>query len=290
MADVFDQYQDVDLSRGRLRVYQAGPRGAPCVVLLHGSMLDTAALTWRHLMPVLARDRHVVAMDLPRHGGSRPWAGLLDQARMEGVVEELLDHLGIYRAVLVGLSMGGGVGIGYALSRPKRVEALVAINPGGLDGTRPLHSLTWLVLKCGPLLRWTARWVALPWVLRRAMRQIFTQGAGTRDFEVLMGLIQAEARRRVQHREQALDDWQIASYGPRRMLLDFNPELHRLRVPSLWVHGRQDTLVTGSVVHRAVELTPGAELVEIEGAGHLATLDQPDAVNEAIVSFLNELD
>ncbi|MER7078561.1 Pimeloyl-ACP methyl ester carboxylesterase [Saccharopolyspora kobensis] len=288
-TDVFAEHQDVELAQGPLRVYQAGPEGAPCVVLLHGAMLDTAELTWRHLMPVLARDRRVVAVDLPRHGGSRPWAGVLDQARMERVVEELLDHLGVSRAVLVGLSMGGGIGIGYALARPERVAGLVAINPGGLDDKRPLQWLTWLSLQCSPLLRWSARWVASPSVLRRSMVRTFVRGEGTRDFEALMELIGAEARRRSEHGERALDDWQIAAYGPRRMRLNHLPELPRLRVPSLWVHGREDTLVSRAVMRRAVESAPGAVLAEIGGAGHLAPLDQPDAVAEAVVSFLDRL-
>ncbi|MDA3645438.1 alpha/beta hydrolase [Saccharopolyspora indica] len=287
---VFADHQDVDLPQGPLRVYQAGPAGAPCVVLLHGAMLDTAELTWRHLMPALARDRRVVAVDMPRHGGSRPWEGLLDQARMERVVEELLDHLGVSRAVLVGLSMGGGVGIGYALARPERVAGLVAINPGGLDDKRPLQLLTWLSLQCSPLLRWSMRWAASPSVLRRSMLRTFARGEGTRDLGVLMELIGAEARRRVEHGERALDDWQIAAYGPRRMRLNHIPELPRLRVPSLWVHGREDALVGRAVMRRAVAAAPGAVLAEIGGAGHLAPLDQPDEVAAAITSFLDGLD
>ncbi|MER6990354.1 alpha/beta hydrolase [Saccharopolyspora hirsuta] len=289
-ADVFARYQDVWLPQGPLRVYRAGPEGAPCVVLLHGAMLDTAELTWRHLMPVLARDRQVVAVDMPRHGGSRPWVGLVDQARMERVVDELLDHFGISRAALVGLSMGGGVGIGYALARPERVSGLVAINPGGLDDKRPWQLLTWLGLQWGALLRWSARWVASPSLLRRSMVKTFTQGEGTRDFEVLMGLIEAEARRRVEHGERALDDWQIAAFGPWRMRLNHTLALAGLRVPSLWVHGKLDTLVSEAVMRRAAESAPRASYVGIDGAGHVALLDQPDAVNGAIVSFLDGLD
>ncbi|GAA4616509.1 alpha/beta fold hydrolase [Saccharopolyspora hordei] len=288
-TDVFSSYQDVRLPQGPLRIYRAGPREALSVVLLHGAMLDTAAFTWHHLAPVLARDRDVVAVDMPRHGGSRPWTGLLDQARMEAVLDEVLDHLGISRAVLVGLSMGGGIATGYALSRPERVAGLVAINPGGLDDERPLQLLTWLALRSSTLLRWASRWMVSPWLLRRSMARTFVHGEHTRDFAVLMRMVEAEARRRAEHGDPALDDWQVAAYGPRRMVLNHTPGLRRLQVPSLWVHGRKDTLVSQAVVRRAAESAPGARWVEVDDAGHLAPLDEPEAVGGAIVSFLDGL-
>jgi pimeloyl-ACP methyl ester carboxylesterase len=283
----FARWTDVRLSGGPLRVYDSGPRDAPAVLLLHGAMLDTAPFTWRHLFPALARDRRVVAPDLPRHGGSRPWPGTLDQPALEAVVHELLDRLGIDRAALVGLSMGGGIAIGYALAHPERVAALVPINPGGLDGVRPLQFLTWLNLQSDPLLRWLTRMTAVPGILRGpTVRGLADR---TADLPGLVRLAEAEARARVAHGERVLDDWQISAYGPWRMRLDFTPQLHRLAVPSLWLHGRDDRFVRGSVVRRAASLAPGARFAEVEDAGHFAPLEQPDRVQDLVEDFLTEV-
>ena len=288
-VDPFARHSVLQFSGGPLRVYESGPPDAPAVLLLHGAMLDTAPFTWRHLLPALAGERRVVAPDLPRHGGSRPWRGTLDQPAMEAVVEELLDRLEIGRAALVGLSMGGGIAIGYALGHPERVAALVPINPGGLDAVRPLQFLTWLNLQSDPLLRWSARVAAMPGVLRGATLRNLAARAATRDRRELIRLVEAEARARVVHGERALDDWQIAAYGPWRMRLDFTPHLHRLAVPSLWLHGRADTFVRGEVVRRAAALAPGARFVEIDGAGHVAPLDRPGRVRELVTGFLDEV-
>ncbi|WP_049557102.1 alpha/beta fold hydrolase [Nonomuraea sp. SBT364] len=275
------------LDGGPLSVHRHGDPAAPPVVLLHGGMLDTAPLIWRHLMPALADRWQVIAPDLPGHGGSRPWSGTLDQPRLEGVLDDLLDRLGVGRAAFVGLSLGGGLATGYALTRPRRVSALVAINPGGLDDTRPWHFLTWLLLRYKPPLRWAMRWLASSAYLRRSMAGTLTDGERTRDFAEVMALTEAEARARAAHGEAVLDDWQITAYGPRRMRLNHSSRLHGLSVPSLWVHGDRDTAVTEAVVRRAASLAPGGRFASVPGAGHLAPLDRPDVVSNLVLEFLD---
>ncbi|MBM7789677.1 alpha/beta fold hydrolase [Tenggerimyces flavus] len=285
--DAFAHPRTLRLDGGPLGVYEAGPADAPTVVLLHGAMLDTAALTWRHLMPALAARWNVLAVDLPRHGLSRPWTGRVDQPRMETVLDELLEQVGVRQTSLVGLSMGAGVALGYALTRPDRVSALVAMNPGGLDARRPWQLLTWLVLRSGALLRASTRWTAGPRYLRRTMSRHLANGTRTRDFDVLMRLIEAEARQRVEHREPALDDWQVDAYGPTSMRLDFTPSLPVLRMPSLWLHGRDDPLVTEGVMRRAAALAQNGEFRSVDGAGHLIPLDAPDQIAEVVGTFLD---
>ncbi|MFB4293348.1 alpha/beta fold hydrolase [Nonomuraea sp. ATR24] len=277
------------LDGGPLSVHRSGDPAAPPVVLLHGAMLDVAPLIWRHLIPALAGTRHVIAPDLPRHGGSRPWTGTLDQQRLEGVLDDMLDRLGVARAPFVGLSMGGGLATGYALTRPERVSALVAVNPGGLDDVRPWQFVTWLALRSRPALRWTMKWLASSAYLRRSMVDALTEGERTRDFAEVMAMTEAEARARAAHGEAALDDWQITAYGPRRMRLNHLPHLHRLAVPSLWVHGEHDTAVNEAVVRRAASLAPGGRYAVVPGAGHLAPLDRPDEVNALVMGLLDEV-
>ena len=288
---VFDHPEDLTLPGGPIRLYRAGPAIGPPVVLLHGAMYDQAPLLWRHVMPLLAADRDVIAVDLPRHGGSRPWTGVLDQARLEQVLEAVLDHAGAERAHLVGLSMGGGLALGYALNRPGRVAGLVVSAPGGIDDVRPWQFLTWLCLRTPGLLRWSAVWLAAyPGLLRASLARSLAAGERTPGFAELVRIAEAEAQGKRRHRERAVDDWQITAYGPRRMRLNFLPRLPGLAVPSLWLWGRRDTLVGERAMRRAVAAAPGARLEIIEDAGHVAPLDRPAEFARLVRDFLGEVD
>ena len=287
----FDHPEDLTLPGGPIRLYRAGPAIGPPVVLLHGAMYDQAPLLWRHVMPLLAADRDVIAVDLPRHGGSRPWTGVLDQARLEQVLEAVLDHAGAERAHLVGLSMGGGLALGYALNRPGRVAGLVVCAPGGIDDVRPWQFLTWLCLRTPGLLRWSAVWLAAyPGLLRASLARSLAAGERTPGFAELVRIAEAEAQGKRRHRERAVDDWQITAYGPRRMRLNFLPRLPGLAVPSLWLWGRRDTLVGERAMRRAVAAAPGARLEIIEDAGHVAPLDRPEEFAGLVKDFLDGVD
>ncbi|GAB3484877.1 alpha/beta fold hydrolase [Nocardiopsis coralliicola] len=287
-ATPFPEPTTVPASGGPLRLYQAGPEGTgPPVLLLHGAMLDTAPLIWHSLFWHLARTRRVLAVDMPRHGGSRPWEGVLDQPAMERMVDDLLKHAGIERVALVGLSMGGGVSVGYALRSPERVAALVALAPGGVESRRALQHTTWRFLQSERHLRRWNRWLFHPAALRWSMRFHLTAGARTPGFERFMELTLQEARRRLDAGERALDDWQIHSYGPRAMALDFGPRLPGLAVPSLWLHGEHDIAVSGAAVRRAAALAPRGRFARIDAAGHLSPLDRPAEVNDLVGGFLD---
>ncbi|MEV0895065.1 alpha/beta fold hydrolase [Promicromonospora sp. MEB111] len=283
----FDDVRDLTVAGGPVRLCTSGRSDAPPVLLLHGAMLDTAELDWMHVAPALAERFRVLAIDLPRHGGSRPWSGPVDQPLLQRVVIGLLDQLGIERAALVGLSMGGGVSIGTALDHPDRVSAAVLLAPGGLGARRPAQLVTWLSTRTPGLLRATTAWLARsPRAVRRSLADNLQHGADTPGFERAVELAQREAEQKARHREPALDDWQSLSFGPFAMRTDFLPALHRLSVPTLWVRGSEDPLVLQPELDAAVAAAPGARSAVLPGAGHLSTLDQPDRVAALVEEFL----
>ena len=278
---------DLIVCGGPVRLYRAGAAGPP-VLLLHGAMLDTGQGVWHDVIAPLARDHRVHVIDLPRHGGSRPWAGHLDDAFYRRFVGELLDALGLDRVSLVGLSLGGGVATGFALDHPDRVSALVAIGPGGLGARRPHQFLTWAMLRMPGLLRWCS-WILarFPWLIRSSLAANLTAGADTPGFERIISSAVQEARQKNRYGERALDDWQIAAYGPRAMRHDLTPQLHRLAVPTLWVRGDRDPLVGAAELDAAHAQTPDSQLVTIAGAGHIVTYDQPDEFVRVVRAFLS---
>ena len=110
--------------------YEVAGAGEPTVILLHGGMLDNTM--WDEQFELLATSHRVIRYDASAHGQS----ALPPEAYWDHVdLRELMDHLQIDRAVLVGLSMGGRVAIDMALEEPSRVQAVVAVS-SGLGGYR----------------------------------------------------------------------------------------------------------------------------------------------------------
>jgi pimeloyl-ACP methyl ester carboxylesterase len=287
VASAFAEHVDMTVAGGPVRLYRSGENGPP-VLLLHGGALDTAEGVWRSVAPTLARDYRVHAIDLPRHGASRSWPGNLNSEFFQTLISDLLEQLNLPRVAIIGLSLGGGIGIGYALQHPDRVSALVAIGPGGIGAKRKFHVFTWLVVRTPGLMRLTAMYLAhSPKRLRRSMADSLTAGADTPGFDAIVDSALDEAKAKSRHRERVLDDWMINAIGPFRMRLDYIPVLPRLRVPSLWLRGDRDSLVTHAELSAAAAAAPGSDVATVLDAGHIVTYDQPDEVSRMLSDFLS---
>jgi pimeloyl-ACP methyl ester carboxylesterase len=116
----------LDLSGGDLEVVERGPKTAPPIVLIH--CFTCAVNYWDGMIPRLARQHRVIAVDLLGHGGSeKPSSGYSVSSQAE-VVAEALGKLGVRDAEVVGHSLGGPVAIALAEQSPQLVNRLVAID------------------------------------------------------------------------------------------------------------------------------------------------------------------
>jgi pyruvate dehydrogenase E2 component (dihydrolipoamide acetyltransferase) len=116
----------IDAGGKRLRVLDLGGGDAIPVVLVHGFGADLN--TWMFTQPVLAEDRHAVALDLPGHGGStKQLDAAVDGSSFAADIDRALGVLGIERAHLVGHSMGGAITLHFAAWQPERVASLTLI-------------------------------------------------------------------------------------------------------------------------------------------------------------------
>lgn len=289
MSPVFETETDLSVLGGPVRLYRTGEDG-PAVLLLHGAMLDTAHGVWHNIVPQLAADHRVYAIDMPRHGGSRPWKGMLGDAFYSRFLAELLDQLELDDAALVGLSMGGGVAHRFALSHPDRVSALVAIEPGAVESRYRFQFLIWAAQRAPGFLR-LCTWVMArtPGSLRSGMSTHLTDGADTPGFERIIALAMEEARQKDRYGEKALDDWQIDWFGPIKMSFHSVPRLHRLTVPTLWVAGARSRSIDPAAIAAAHAATPDSRMVTIADAGHIVPYDRPDELGAALRTFFAEV-
>jgi pimeloyl-ACP methyl ester carboxylesterase len=115
---------------GALELYHERHGQGPPLVLLHGAF-GTIESCFADLLPALATDFEVLAVELQGHGRTRDIARPLSYEQMAGDIAALLEALDIPRPHLVGYSMGGAVGLQLALDQPELVDRLVFA--GGAD-------------------------------------------------------------------------------------------------------------------------------------------------------------
>ena len=145
------------VARGDLRLHyvERGPADGPPVVLLHGLLLSSR--TMERLAAGLP-DHRVYLLDLHGHGRStRPRD--VDRYSVDELTDDvvaLLDHLGIERAVVGGMSLGANVTLQLALRHPERVRAMILEMPvfaRGLPIGRPAFTaLSWFFAGAAPVL------------------------------------------------------------------------------------------------------------------------------------------
>jgi pimeloyl-ACP methyl ester carboxylesterase len=247
------------------------------LLLLHG--ITGHARTWDHLASALQPAFHVIALDQRGHGDSQ-WApgGDYSVGAMAGDVERLVDHLGLGRVLLLGLSMGGRVSIAFAGMHPERVEQLVIVDIGpdiAPEGMERIRS----AIGTAPE-RFTTEDEALEYV----------RGANPRYDEV-------ELRRRVAHGLTRLPDGGFAwkydkaireamRLGTRREVMNLWEPLARITCPTLLVRGAESDIFSPEIAKHMLSTLPDGRLIEIAGASHTVPGDQPEAFAVAVRSFL----
>lgn len=288
------KHHDIQVCGGPMSVYEAGIKGRPAVVMLHGAMYDEARFIWDQMFPFLSRYYHVFALDTPRHGKSRPWEGNLDHLRLMDILHNTFGQLELEQFSLVGLSMGGGLSIEYASLYPDKVSSMVLFEPGGLGETVDYEFMTWLYIKFPGMLRMLSRkYVKKDQAyLKKLLESIYVGGSTPTDPDRLIAILADEIKGKYNCGENDMDDWQLNGIGPFRLKWNLLDKIPLIKCPTLWLRGADSTLVKQSEMERAVKLATDsgteATLETIPNAGHILPLERPDQANEATKAFLDK--
>lgn len=267
----------VDLGDGlRVHVRDEGSRGAPVLVLLHGSNSDLH--TWDAWTQRLVSTHRVVRFDQIGHGltGSSPTRDY-STAAFVSTVDRLTTKLGIAKFALAGSSMGGGIAWQYAVAHPDRLTGLILVDASGApDLTKQELPLAFRLART-PGARELMLNITPRSIIADGVRQSFGDARLVTD---------------------AMIDryWELLRYpGNRQATLDrfttpravTDPvRLAALQVPTLILWGERDRLLPASGARWFGERISGARVVVYPGVGHLPMEEVADRSSVDILDFL----
>jgi len=242
----------------------------PPVVLLHG--IGGNRTNWHGQLRALAPDFTGVAWDARGYGLSGDYAGPLAFEDFADDLARLLDHLGVETAHLVGLSMGARILMEFHRHHAARFASLVLCDcfPSFDASMTPEKRAEFLQLRQKPLLEGQTFADLAPALVRSLVGPAAGPTVVAALTESILGL-----------RKDSYLKTLAATQG-----YDRAAELENIAVPTMLIFGADDRLTPPSIGHAMADRIAGAELVVIEGAGHLVNLEKPEQFNETLRRFL----
>ena len=231
----------------------------PLVLFLHG--IRGNRRNWNLQLPVFAQHFRAAAWDARGYGDSDDYEGPLHFDHLTGDVLRVAEHLKADKLHLVGLSMGGRIARNVALHYPERLHSLTLIN-----STPGFDSLSTDQVRRFVVERKTRT--------ADSVRQLLGSRARPGAYEEL-----TESISRL-HEKSYLKTVEAS------VAQDRAAPIEAIRVPTLIIGGDEDTVYPPELAQEMARRIPGAQLVMMEGAGHLVNLEQPERFDAAVLPFL----
>jgi pimeloyl-ACP methyl ester carboxylesterase len=260
-----DVVRDTAEVNGTRLYYEVAGAGSP-VILLQGGNLPLEM--WDDQFAELARAHRVVRYDARGFGRSAPKSG--PYASHDDLLA-LLQHLGIEKASLVGLSLGGRVAVDFALEHPEMVDRLVLAGPGLSGFAWSNEREPWVDTLVAAYDRRDSVGMALSWLQSGYMKPAMRDSALAARLRELTSLnasmwMQPDS-------ETVLEPPAVG-------------RLASLRAPTLVIVGSLDISDIQRIVDTLATTVPGARKVVIEDAGHMVNMERPLEFTAAVREFL----
>jgi len=266
----------LDLPSGEIQMVERGPKDGPPIVLIH--CFTCAIDWWNGVIPALAREHRVVAIDLLGHGGSeKPGSGYTpeNQAR---VLAEALEQLGVADATVAGHSLGGSVAVALAEGAPSLVDrvAIVDMPPDRTYGD--LGFIAGLAFK--PVLGEALWTIKADFSVEQGLQVAFAP-----DYEVPGAFVEDVKRMTYTAYDQSPsgnEDYLDRSSLDRRMAA--------VDKPLMVIMGAEEQIVDDPqrALDQFAASVPSAQTHLIPGAGHSPNVEKPGRTAALILAFANE--
>jgi 3-oxoadipate enol-lactonase len=241
------------------------------IVLLHGLLFDGGM--WARQVEPLAALGRVLVIDGPGHGKSE----MPPPFTLEDHTDALMDALTTLDApnvVFVGLSWGGMLSLRAAIKFGSRVKAMALLDTSA-DAEAKSRAVKYRLFAS------FSRRFGLPlWFVQRELAHVMF---GPDTLASQPDIVERFTRTVNGYSRDGLARAAKAVVIRRTSVLD---KLPQIRTPTLVVCGRDDAATEPRHSEELAARIPGAKLVWIERAGHMSAIEQPEAVNQAIVPFV----
>ena len=245
-----------------------GAEGAPW--LTFSNSLNTNLSLWDGQVALLADRFRILRYNTRGHGGTEAPPGPYDLEDLAGDIVALWDALEIERSHFVGLSIGGMTGQALALGWPERIGKFV------LAGTRADFTGDFAT------------------VVPQMIAQVEREGLGPLQEQMpLRWFTEAVRAARPELVDQAralIASNTVAGYtacADAMTRLDYMERLHEIALPTLLICGAQDIGTPAAGMREMAKRMPNVRYVEIDPAGHLSNIENPDFFNAALSEFLD---
>ncbi|MCL4186673.1 MAG: 3-oxoadipate enol-lactonase [Rhodobacteraceae bacterium] len=239
--------------------------GAP---LVFANSLMTDFRMWDRLVSLLPGGLRIIRYDKRAHGLSSmpPGPYVMDQLVTD--LERLLSHLGVSRAVVVGLSVGGLIAQGLAARRPDLLAGVVLSNTAGKISTQEVWDGRFAAVRAG------GTEAIADATMQRWFPQPFRDSPEGRAWRTMFVRQMPEA---------------FLYVGNAIAGADFRASTARLTLPVLGIGGSEDGSTPTAGLVETLAGVASARVHEIKGAGHLACVDGAAEYARALTGFLREI-
>jgi 3-oxoadipate enol-lactonase len=251
-------------ARGRIGYLEAGGGDATPIVFLHGVGSDKSV--WRPQLAHFGQTRRAVAFDYPGYGESEFVEGATRDDYAAAILAAM-DALGIERAHICGLSLGGVIAVALHAAASERCASLIiadsfAVHPDG----QGIHDRS----------------------IAASQTMTMREFAEARSGVLLGSAATPEFRIEVIETMAAIDPAAFRLGVVAVWLADQRDRAASVGVPTLIIVGDEDVVTPPVLSEELHKLVPGSGLERIAAAGHLTNAEQPQAFNMAIESFLSQ--
>jgi 3-oxoadipate enol-lactonase len=253
---------------GRFSYEAAGDPALGSLVFLHG--IGGAARAWRGQLEAFGDRYRSIAWDMPGYGGSAPLPAV-SIATLADALQDFLQQIRVTKPILVGHSIGGMIVQQWLTKYPDVAAAAVLAQTspafGKPDGD---WQKSFIGARLGPLDRGETMASLAPALVRELVGDDPDAGGMVIARDCMAAVPEATYRATM-----------LALLG-----FDQRGALKNIAVPTLVLSGSRDNNAPAPMMAKMASYIASAKYVELEGVGHLANLERPDAFNAALESFL----
>lgn len=265
----------LELAGGEVQAIDRGPRDGEPIVLLH--CFTCAIDYWDGMLPALAAEHRVLAVDLRGHGGSEKPGSGYSPPEQATLVAEALRELGVSDAEVVGHSLGGTVAVALAETAPELVERVVIVDMPPDTSYGDLGFLAGLAFQ--PVIG-EALWTIKPdFSIRQGLEVAFAPGFAVPDAFV-------DDVNRLTY--TAYDD-SIALQDDYLAEAPLDQRLRATGKPLLVIMGAEEQTVEDPrrALAQYAATVPGTQTRLIAGAGHSPNVERPAQTARLVLGFAN---